>query len=97
MEWDDERSGGFEPLRYVPKGKTVVLGLVTTKRAELERKDDAQAPHRGGVAVRRRSTSSACRRSAASPRPREGNNLTADEQLAKLELVVETAAEVWGE
>src|SRR6202008_3806529 len=40
MEWDDERSGGFEPLRFVPKGKTVVLGLVTTKRGELERKDE---------------------------------------------------------
>ena len=54
MEWDDERSGGFEPLRFVPKGKVVVLGLVTTKRGALESKDDAQAPHRGGVAVRRR-------------------------------------------
>ena len=40
MEWDDERSGGFEPLRFVPKGKQVVLGLVTTKRGELERKDE---------------------------------------------------------
>ncbi len=40
MEWDDERSGGFEPLRFVPKGKQVVLGLVTTKHGELERKDD---------------------------------------------------------
>ena len=40
MEWDDARSGGFEPLRFVPKGKVVVLGLVTTKRGELESKDD---------------------------------------------------------
>ncbi|MEA2384385.1 MAG: 5-methyltetrahydropteroyltriglutamate--homocysteine methyltransferase, partial [Solirubrobacteraceae bacterium] len=40
MEWDDERSGGFEPLRFVPKGKVVVLGLVTTKRPELESKDE---------------------------------------------------------
>ena len=40
MEWDDERSGGFEPLRFVPKGKVVVLGLVTTKRGELEDADD---------------------------------------------------------
>ena len=54
MECDDARSGGFEPLRFVPQGKIVVLGLVTTKRGELESKDDAQAPHRGGVAVRRR-------------------------------------------
>ena len=96
MEWDDARSGGFEPLRFVPKGKVVVLGLVTTKRGELESKDDAQAPDRGGLALRRRSTSSACRRSAASPRRSEGNALTAEEQAAKLRLVVEVAEEVWG-
>ena len=70
MEWDDERSGGFEPLRFLPKGeKQVVLGLVTTKRGELEPKDELQAPDRGGGAGSRRSSSSASRRSAASPRP----------------------------
>ena len=53
-EWDDERSGGFEPLRFVPKGKRVVLGLVTTKRGELESKDAAQAADRGRGPVRRR-------------------------------------------
>ena len=52
LEYDDARSGGFEPLRFVPKGKFVVLGLVTTKRGELESKDHAQTPDRGGVAVR---------------------------------------------
>ena len=54
MEWDDERSGGFEPLRFVPKGKLVVLGLVTTKRGELEAKDELKRRDRGGVAVRGR-------------------------------------------
>ena len=53
MEWDDERSGGFEPLRFLPKGeKQVVLGLVTTKRGELESKDAAQAADRGGGRLR---------------------------------------------
>ena len=53
MEWDDARSGGFEPLRFVPAGKLVVLGLVTTKRGELEDEGRAEAPHRGGGAARR--------------------------------------------
>ena len=70
LECDDERSGGFEPLRFVPKGKHVVLGLVTTKQRRAREQGRAQAPHRGGREVRRRSTSSACRRSAASPPPR---------------------------
>ena len=52
LEYDDDRSGDFRPLRYLPKGKTVVLGLVTTKFGEMESKDDAEAPHRRG----RRST-----------------------------------------
>ena len=53
MEWDDERSGGFEPLRFLPKGeKHVVLGLVTTKRGELESKDELQAADRGGGPLR---------------------------------------------
>ena len=52
LEYDDERSGGFEPLRFVPKGKMVVLGLVTTKRGELERPGRAQAPDRRGRQVR---------------------------------------------
>ena len=70
MEYDDARSGGFEPLRFVPKGKVVVLGLVTTKRGELEDKDELK--RRIEEASRSStSTSSACRRSAASP-PRRG-------------------------
>ena len=53
VEYDDERSGGFEPLRFVPKGRMVVLGLVTTKTAELEAQGRDQAPRRGGRAIRR--------------------------------------------
>ena len=52
LEYDDERSGTFEPLRFVPKGKQVVLGLVTTKRGDARAEGRAQAPDRGGVAVR---------------------------------------------
>jgi 5-methyltetrahydropteroyltriglutamate--homocysteine methyltransferase len=96
MEWDDERSGGFEPLRYVPKGKIVVLGLVTTKRPELESKD--MLKRRIDEASRYVDLDQLC----LSPQcgfssTREGNDLTTDEQFRKLELVVETAAEVWGE
>jgi 5-methyltetrahydropteroyltriglutamate--homocysteine methyltransferase len=96
MEWDDERSGGFEPLRYLPKGKIVVLGLVTTKRPQLERKDDLK--RRIEEASKYADLDQLC----LSPQcgfssTREGNDLTIDEQFAKLELVLETAAEVWGE
>ena len=52
LEYDDERSGDFAPLRFVPPGKLVVLGLVTTKRGELERQGRAQAAHRRGRPVR---------------------------------------------
>jgi 5-methyltetrahydropteroyltriglutamate--homocysteine methyltransferase len=96
MEWDDERSGGFEPLRYVPKGKIVVLGLVTTKRPELESKDDLKRRIEEAakfVDIDQLCLSPQCGFSST----REGNDLTIDEQLAKLELVVETAHEVWGE
>ncbi len=67
LEYDDARSGDFAPLRFVPKGKTVVLGLVTTKLDTLEIEGRAQAQDRRGRASSCRSTSSACRRSAASP------------------------------
>jgi 5-methyltetrahydropteroyltriglutamate--homocysteine methyltransferase len=96
MEWDDERSGGFEPLRYLPAGKVVVLGLVTTKRPQLESKDDLK--RRIEEASRYADLDQLC----LSPQcgfssTREGNDLTIDEQVRKLELVIETAAEVWGE
>ena len=68
----------------MPQGKRVVLGLVTTKRGELEDKDDAEAADRRGGAVRRRWISCACRRSAGSPPPWRATPLTHDEQVAKL-------------
>ena len=94
-EWDDERSGGFEPLRYVPKGKRVVLGLVTTKRGELESKDELK--RRIDEAARFVDLDQLC----LSPQcgfssTKEGNDLTAEQQWAKLALIVQTAQEVWG-
>jgi 5-methyltetrahydropteroyltriglutamate--homocysteine methyltransferase len=96
MEWDDERSGGFEPLRFLPKGdKHVVLGLVTTKRGALESKDELR--RRIEEAARYAPIEQLC----LSPQcgfssTVEGNVLTEDEQWAKLALIVEVAAEVWG-
>ncbi len=95
MEWDDERSGGFEPLRFLPKGeKQVVLGLVTTKRGELESKD--QIKRRIDEASRFAPIEQLC----LSPQcgfssTVEGNELTEDEQWAKLRMIVEVAEEVW--
>jgi 5-methyltetrahydropteroyltriglutamate--homocysteine methyltransferase len=95
LEYDDERSGGFEPLRFVPPGKKVVLGLVTTKRGELESKDalkrrvDEAARY---VPLDQLCLSPQCGFSSTV----EGNALTRDEQAAKLRLIVETAAEIWG-
>jgi len=95
LEYDDERSGSFAPLRYVPPGKAVVLGLVTTKRGELESKDDLKrrideaSQH---VPIEQLCLSPQCGFSSTV----EGNALTYDEQVAKLALVVETAQEVWG-
>ncbi len=95
LEYDDERSGGFEPLRFVPAGKQVVLGLVTTKRGGLEDKD--MLKRRIDEAARFVPLDQLC----LSPQcgfssTVEGNSLTYDEQVAKLALLVETAAEVWG-
>jgi methionine synthase II (cobalamin-independent) len=95
MEWDDERSGGFEPLRFVPKGKTVVLGLVTTKRGELESKDELKRRIEEAsqyVDVDQLCLSPQCGFSSTS----EGNDLTEEQQWAKLRLIVETAEEIWG-
>jgi 5-methyltetrahydropteroyltriglutamate--homocysteine methyltransferase len=94
-EWDDERSGGFEPLRFVPKGKKVVLGLVTSKRGELESKDYLK--RRLGEATRYIDIDQLC----LSPQcgfssTKEGNDLTQQQQWDKLRLIVETAQEVWG-
>jgi len=95
LEYDDERSGTFEPLRFVPKGKTVVLGLVSSKRAQLENKSDLLAK------IDQASKVIPLEQLAISPQcgfasTMEGNLLTEDDQWAKLQLVCEVAREVWG-
>lgn len=95
MEFDDDRSGGFEPLRFVPEGKQVVLGLVTTKSGKLESKDELKRRIDEAarfVPLEQLCLSPQCGFSSTV----EGNALTMDEQWAKLELIVETADEVWG-
>ena len=95
MEWDDARSGGFEPLRFVPPGKIVVLGLITTKRGELEdremllRRMDEASQY---VDVDQLCLSPQCGFSSTV----EGNVLTREQQADKLRLVVDVAQEVWG-
>ena len=95
MEYDSDRAGGFEPLRFVPKGKMVVLGLVTSKSGTLESKD----------AIKRRIDEAAkfveLEQLCLSPQcgfasSEEGNILAEDEQWAKLRRIVEVADEVWG-
>jgi methionine synthase II (cobalamin-independent) len=95
MEYDSERAGGFEPLRFVPKDKTVVLGLVTTKSGALEDKD----------AIKRRIDEAAkfvpLENLCLSPQcgfasTEEGNALAEEEQWAKLRMIVEVAEEIWG-
>ena len=96
MEWDDERSGGFEPLRLLPKGeKQVVLGLVTTKHGELESRDELL--RRVEEASRYAPLEQLC----LSPQcgfssTVEGNELTEEQQWAKLRVIIEVAEEVWG-
>ena len=95
MEYDTERAGGFEPLRFLPKGKQVVLGLVTTKNGTLESKDELK--RRIDEAAKFVSLDQLC----LSPQcgfasTEEGNLLTEDEQWAKLQRVIEVADEVWG-
>jgi methionine synthase II (cobalamin-independent) len=95
MEYDDERSGGFEPLRLLPKGKQVVLGLVTTKSGQLESK--AELKRRIDQAARFASLDQLCLSGQCGfASTEEGNILTEDEQWAKLRLIVEVAEEVWG-
>jgi 5-methyltetrahydropteroyltriglutamate--homocysteine methyltransferase len=96
MEFDTERAGGFEPLRFVPKGKTVVLGLVTSKTGDFESKDEIK--RRIDQASHYLDPDQLC----LSPQcgfasTEEGNLLSENQQWAKLALIVEIAAEVWGE
>jgi 5-methyltetrahydropteroyltriglutamate--homocysteine methyltransferase len=95
LEYDDARSGGFEPLRFVPEGKLVVLGLVTTKRGDLEDKDMLKRRIEEAskyVPVEQLCLSPQCGFSSTV----EGNQLTYEQEVAKLELIVEVAGEVWG-
>jgi 5-methyltetrahydropteroyltriglutamate--homocysteine methyltransferase len=95
MEFDSDRAGGFEPLRFMPKGKTVVLGLVTSKTGRLESKDeikrriDEAAKY---VALDQLCLSPQCGFASTE----EGNILAGEEQWAKLRMIVEVADEVWG-
>ncbi len=94
LEYDDPRSGGFEPLRFVPKGKMVVLGLVTTKRGELESKDELKRRIEEAsrfVDVDQLCLSPQCGFSSTV----EGNVLGYEQEVEKLRLIVETAQEVW--
>jgi 5-methyltetrahydropteroyltriglutamate--homocysteine methyltransferase len=95
LEYDDERSGGFEPLRQVPEDRTVVLGLVSSKKATLESKDELKKRVDSAAAI------VPLERLALSPQcgfasTMEGNLLTPADQEAKLRLVAETAREIWG-
>jgi 5-methyltetrahydropteroyltriglutamate--homocysteine methyltransferase len=95
LEWDSDRSGGFEPLRFLPKGKTVVLGLITSKTGALE--DKELMKRRIAEAAKYVPLDQLC----LSPQcgfasTEEGNVLSEQEQWAKLRLAVEVAAEVWG-
>ena len=95
MEYDDARSGGFEPLRLLPKGKRVALGLVTTKRGALESKDGLK--RRIDAAARLTDLDRLCLAPQCGfASTEEGNALTEDEQWAKLELIVDVARDVWG-
>jgi 5-methyltetrahydropteroyltriglutamate--homocysteine methyltransferase len=95
MEYDSDRAGGFEPLRFVPKNKMVVLGLVTSKSGKLESKDELK--RRIDQASKYISLDQLC----LSPQcgfasTEEGNILAEDEQWAKLRMIVDLADEVWG-
>jgi 5-methyltetrahydropteroyltriglutamate--homocysteine methyltransferase len=94
LEYDDERSGDFRPLRFIPPNKTVVLGIVSSKLAELENPDDLRARIDEAakyVPIDQLCLSPQCGFSSTV----HGNNITPDDQWAKLRLVVDTAAAHW--
>ena len=94
LEYDDERSGDFAPLRFVPKGKTVVLGLITSKTGELEKKADVERRIEAAakyVPMEQLCLSPQCGFASAS----QGNKLSVADQEAKMRLVVDIANEVW--
>lgn len=94
LEYDSERAGGFEPLRFVPKGKTVVLGLITTKEPGLESQAELLRPIEEAakyVPIENLALSPQCGFASVAA----GNRLSPDDQRRKLELVVDTARKVW--
>jgi len=95
LEYDSSRAGDFSPLRFVPKGKTVVLGLVTTKKGALEEKDDIKRRIDEAskfVPIEQLALSPQCGFASNA----EGNALTFDQEQAKLQLIVEISRDVWG-
>jgi 5-methyltetrahydropteroyltriglutamate--homocysteine methyltransferase len=95
LEYDDERSGGFEPLRYMPTGRRVVLGLVSSKVPQLESKDVLKKRIEAAskfVPMENLCLSPQCGFSST----HHGNNLTVEQEKAKLKLCIDTAREVWG-
>jgi 5-methyltetrahydropteroyltriglutamate--homocysteine methyltransferase len=95
MEFDTERAGGFEPLRYVPRGKKVVLGLVSSKISSLESKDELKRKIEQAakfLPLEDLCLSPQCGFSST----HHGNNLTVEQEKAKLRLCIDTAKEVWG-
>ena len=96
LEYESERAGTFEPLRFVPQDKIVVLGLVSSKLPDLESSDDLMRRIEEAtkfVPIENLALSAQCGFSST----KEGNLLTFDQQWKKLELVVETAQRVWGD
>ncbi|HEV7714289.1 MAG TPA: hypothetical protein VGO53_01755, partial [Steroidobacteraceae bacterium] len=96
LEYDDDRSGDFKPLRFLPKGKVVVLGLITTKLGQLENKDDVKRRIDEAaryVPLEQLALSPQCGFSSTI----HGNDIAVEQQAAKLRLVTEIAREVWGE
>jgi 5-methyltetrahydropteroyltriglutamate--homocysteine methyltransferase len=96
LEYDTERAGGFEPLRHLPEDRVAVLGLVTTKRPELEAAADIKARLAEAAAyvpLARLALSTQCGFASTI----EGNRLSAEDQRRKLELVAQVARDVWGD
>ena len=95
LEYDDERSGGFAPLAHVPEDKVVVLGLVSTKRPELESEEELRAridEASAHVPLERLAVSTQCGFASVA----KGNDLTVEQEERKLELVARVARAIWG-
>ena len=96
LEFDTPRAGGFAPLRFVPKEKGVVLGLVSSKTPATGKRGRAQAARRRGVHATSTPNASPSARNAASPARMGGNPVTEADERAKLRLCVDAARAIWG-